>query len=67
MDNRFTGWMVALAAMVALFIGTAVPGAAQDDFDGRQVAAALTRKDYKPAPRLAADTRPAADPSQRPG
>ena len=53
MAYRFTGSMVAQAAMVALLLGTAVPGAAQDDFDGRQVAAALTRKDYKPAPRLA--------------
>lgn len=46
---------MARAGMAALggLLMAAVPAAAQDDFDGRQVAAALLRKNVPPAPRLA--------------
>src|SRR5579864_7684448 len=45
--NRLGGWIV-LAALA----GISIPGAAQDP-SGREVAAALKRKDIPPAPRLA--------------
>ena len=40
-----------LMGMLAAFSLTLVPGIAQD-FDGKKVAAALTRKNIPPAPRL---------------
>src|SRR5882757_7260984 len=43
--------LIAAAMLGALFVA-APPGMA-DDFDGKAVAAALARKDLRPAPRLA--------------
>jgi len=50
--SRFTGSIVMGAATLAAFSWTVVPGTAQD-FDGREIAAALAKKDIPPAPRLA--------------
>src|SRR5258708_37018350 len=50
--SRFTGSIVMGAATLAAFSWTVVPGLAQD-FDGREIAAALAKKDIPPAPRLA--------------
>ena len=48
--------IVTAAAMLAAFLLGYVPGTAQD-FNGKEVAAALTRKNIPPAPRLP-DGRP---------
>jgi hypothetical protein len=50
--SRFSGSIVIRAATLAAFSWAVVSITAQD-FDGREVAAALTKKDIPPAPRLA--------------
>ena len=49
--RSFPGSIVTAVAMFATLIWTSAPGAAQD-FDGSKAAAAMARKDVKPAPRL---------------
>src|SRR5216684_1332063 len=50
--NSFTGSIVMSAATLIALFWTVAPSTAQD-FDGREVAAALAKKDNLPTPRLA--------------
>jgi hypothetical protein len=49
--GQWRGWIASAGALLAALLLSLVPGTA-DDFNGKQVAAAMKQKNFKPAPRL---------------